>query len=114
LIETAVPCARIHPSRPCPGSPLRRRTRPSSALDAYYAVGLSVIALPLTYWPILEAAGDRGIMGEHANGPLATTLGWAYFAPICVLTVAAPVLLIVTNGRRGLTTSSNPRVGSRR
>jgi manganese transport protein len=66
-----------------------------------YAVVLSVIALPLTYWPILKAAGDRHLMGDYANGPMATLLGWTYFAVICVLTVAAPVLLIVTNGGGG-------------
>jgi Mn2+/Fe2+ NRAMP family transporter len=66
-----------------------------------YAVVLSVIALPLTYWPILKAAGDRDIMGEHANGPVTTVLGWTYFALICVLTVAAPALLVITNGGGG-------------
>ena len=40
-------------------------------------------------------------MGEHANGVLARTLGWGYFGVICVLTVAAPVLLIATNGGGG-------------
>jgi Mn2+/Fe2+ NRAMP family transporter len=66
-----------------------------------YAVVLSVIALPLTYLPILLVAGDREIMGEHTNGWLARTLGWSYFALICVLTVAAPILLIATNGGGG-------------
>jgi Mn2+/Fe2+ NRAMP family transporter len=66
-----------------------------------YAVVLSVLALPLTYLPILLVAGDRSVMGRHANGVLARTLGWAYFALICVLAVAAPVLLIATNGGGG-------------
>jgi manganese transport protein len=66
-----------------------------------YAVVLSVVALPLTYLPVLLAARDRSIMGDHANGRVATTLGWAYFALICVMTVAAPVLLIATNGGGG-------------
>jgi Mn2+/Fe2+ NRAMP family transporter len=66
-----------------------------------YAVVLSVIALPLTFLPVLLAAGDRDLMGEHANGPLATVLGWAYFGLICVLTVTAPVLLLATNGGGG-------------
>ena len=66
-----------------------------------YAVVLSVVALPLTYLPILLVADDRAVMGEHANGPLARVLGWAYFALICVLTVAAPILLIATNGGGG-------------
>jgi Mn2+/Fe2+ NRAMP family transporter len=66
-----------------------------------YAVVLSVVALPLTYLPILLVAGDRGVMGEHVNGWLAKGLGWAYFAVICVLTVAAPILLLATNGGGG-------------
>jgi Mn2+/Fe2+ NRAMP family transporter len=66
-----------------------------------YAVVLSVIALPLTYLPILLVAANREVMGEHANGVVANGLGWLYFGVICVLTVAAPVLLIVTNGGGG-------------
>jgi len=66
-----------------------------------YAVVLSVVALPLTYLPILLAARDPELMGSHTNGLLANTLGWAYFALICVLTVAAPILLVVTNGGGG-------------
>jgi len=66
-----------------------------------YAVVLSVIALPLTYLPIMLVANDREVMGEHANGWLARILGWAYFGLICVLTVAAPILLIATNGGGG-------------
>jgi Mn2+/Fe2+ NRAMP family transporter len=66
-----------------------------------YAVVLSVMALPLTYFPILLVAGNAQVMGEHANGRLATVLGWLYFALICVMTVAAPVLLIATNGGGG-------------
>jgi Mn2+/Fe2+ NRAMP family transporter len=66
-----------------------------------YAVVLSVIALPLTYLPILLVAGDREIMGEHANGRFARMVGWAYFGLICVLTVSAPILLIATNGGGG-------------
>jgi manganese transport protein len=66
-----------------------------------YAVVLSVVALPLTYLPVLLVAGDREIMGEHVNGLLARVVGWAYFGLICVLTVAAPILLFATNGGGG-------------
>jgi Mn2+/Fe2+ NRAMP family transporter len=66
-----------------------------------YAVLLSVIALPLTYLPILLVAGNRDVMGEHANGLFARVLGWSYFGLICVLTIAAPVLLFATNGGGG-------------
>jgi manganese transport protein len=63
-----------------------------------YAVIFSIPVLPLTYLPILLVGNDRAVMGTHVNGPVARTLGWAYFALICVLAVAAPVLFVVTNG----------------
>jgi Mn2+/Fe2+ NRAMP family transporter len=66
-----------------------------------YAVVLSVIALPLTYLPILLVARDRELMGDHVNGIVANALGWFYFALICVLTVAAPVLLFATDAGGG-------------
>lgn len=66
-----------------------------------YSVVLSVIVLPLTYYPILRAAGDRELLGEHASGPVIRAVGWAYFVLICVLAVAAPILLLATNGGGG-------------
>jgi Mn2+/Fe2+ NRAMP family transporter len=66
-----------------------------------YSVVLAVVALPLTYFPILMIAGDRSFMGEHANGRISTTLGWIYFAVIIVLAIAAIPLLLITNGGGG-------------
>jgi manganese transport protein len=66
-----------------------------------YAVVLSVIALPLAYLPSLLVARDHELMGDHANGVIANLFGWFYFALICVLTVAAPVLLVATNAGGG-------------
>lgn len=66
-----------------------------------YAVVLSVVALPLTFLPVLLVGGDRDVMGEHANGVVSRVLGWGYFGLICVITVAAPILLLVTNGGEG-------------
>jgi Mn2+/Fe2+ NRAMP family transporter len=66
-----------------------------------YAVVFSVVALPLTYLPILLIAGDRSFMGQHANGRFAAALGWAYFAVIVVLAFAAVPLLLATNGGGG-------------
>jgi manganese transport protein len=63
-----------------------------------YAVIFSIPVLPLTYLPILLVGNDRAVMGKYVNGPLARTLGWAYFALICLLALAAPVLFIATNG----------------
>jgi manganese transport protein len=63
-----------------------------------YAVIFSIPVLPLTYLPILLVGNDRNVMGEYVNGPLARVLGWFYFALICVLAIAAPVLFMWTNG----------------
>jgi manganese transport protein len=66
-----------------------------------YSVVFSVVALPLTYLPVLLIAGDRSFMGEFANGRLATALGWVYFAVIVVLALAAIPLLLATNAGGG-------------
>jgi manganese transport protein len=66
-----------------------------------YAVVFAVVALPLTYLPILLIAGDPAFMGKHANGRISATLGWLYFAVIIVLALAAIPLLIATNGGGG-------------
>jgi Mn2+/Fe2+ NRAMP family transporter len=60
-------------------------------------VGANGVLRPLTYLRILLVGNDRTVMGKHANGPLARALGWSYFKLICVLSVAAPVTLVVTN-----------------
>jgi len=66
-----------------------------------YSVVFAVVALPMTYLPVLMIAGDRSFMGEHVNGAIARTLGWAYFALIVVLAIAAVPLLLATNGGGG-------------
>jgi hypothetical protein len=37
----------------------------------------------------------------RANGPVLRVLRWLYLAVVCVLAVAAPVLLVITNGGGG-------------
>jgi Mn2+/Fe2+ NRAMP family transporter len=66
-----------------------------------YAVVLGVVALPLTYLPIMLMANDPEFMGEHVNGRLARTVGWAYFALLLVIAVTAVPLLLATNGGGG-------------
>jgi manganese transport protein len=66
-----------------------------------YSVVLAVVALPMTYLPILMVAGDRSFMGEHANGRISTLLGWTYFGVIVVLAIVAVPLLLATNGGGG-------------
>jgi len=63
-----------------------------------YAVILSVVALPMTYLPVLLIARDRTFMKEHTNGKLADTLGWLYFAIILVVSIAAIPLMLITDG----------------
>ena len=66
-----------------------------------YSVIFSVVALPLTYLPILLIANDADYMGEHRNGRLANALGWIYFGIIIVIAVAAIPLMLITNGGTG-------------
>jgi Mn2+/Fe2+ NRAMP family transporter len=66
-----------------------------------YAVIFSVVALPLTYLPILLVANDRAYMGSKVNGKLANFLGGLYFVLILVIAVAAIPLLLLTNGGQG-------------
>jgi manganese transport protein len=63
-----------------------------------YAVILSVVALPMTYLPVLLIARDRTFMAEHANGVLANALGWLYFAIILLVSLAAIPLMLITDG----------------
>ena len=66
-----------------------------------YAVIFSVLALPLTYLPILLVANDRAYMGNHANGLIANILGIGYFVVILVVALSAIPLLIITNVGQG-------------
>jgi manganese transport protein len=62
-----------------------------------YAVIFSVVALPLTYIPILLVANDEAYMGRHRNGRLANGLGIVYLAVIMVVALSAIPLMILTN-----------------
>jgi manganese transport protein len=66
-----------------------------------YAVVSSVVALPLTYLPILLVARDPTFMGEHVNGRVASAIAWIYLVLIVVVAVAAVPLLIATNSGGG-------------
>jgi manganese transport protein len=66
-----------------------------------YSVIFSVVALPLTYLPILLVANDRTYMGDHTNGRLANALGCFYFVVIVVIAISAIPLLLLTNGGQG-------------
>ncbi|MEP7060351.1 MAG: divalent metal cation transporter [Actinomycetota bacterium] len=66
-----------------------------------YSVIFSVVALPLTYLPILLVANDYTYMGAHVNGKLANFLGVFYFVVILVIAVAAIPLMLITHGGQG-------------
>ena len=66
-----------------------------------YSIVFSVVILPLTYLPLLIVAGDRRVMGEYANGPIARVLGWFYMGLVTVAALAAIPLLILTHGGQG-------------
>jgi manganese transport protein len=66
-----------------------------------YSVIFSVVALPLTYLPILLVANDHAYIGANVNGKLANFLGGLYFVIILVIAVAAIPLMLLTNGGQG-------------
>jgi Mn2+/Fe2+ NRAMP family transporter len=65
---------------------------------AEYAIVTSIVVLPLSFLPLLLVSRDRTFMREHANGWLANTLGWGYYALIVVAALAAIPLYLVTSG----------------
>jgi len=66
-----------------------------------FAILFSILVLPLTYLPLLLLAGDKTYMREHANGPLARSLGWFYFAVITAAALGALPLFCLTSGGQG-------------
>lgn len=66
-----------------------------------YAVIFSVVALPLTYIPILLVANDRSYMGRFVNGKLANAFGLFYLLVILVVSVTAIPLMVITNQGQG-------------
>jgi manganese transport protein len=65
------------------------------------SVIFSVVALPLTYLPILLVANDRAYMGRYANGKLANAVGGFYLLVILVIALAALPLMVLTNMGQG-------------
>jgi Mn2+/Fe2+ NRAMP family transporter len=62
-----------------------------------YAVIFSVVALPLTYVPILLVANDPTYMGRYRNGRLTNLLGLVYLGVIMIVALSAVPLMILTN-----------------
>ena len=66
-----------------------------------YSIVFSVVILPLTYLPMMLISRDPDVMGHHANGWLANTLGWGYLAIVSMAAIAAIPLLVLTHGGQG-------------
>jgi manganese transport protein len=66
-----------------------------------YSVIFSVVALPLTYLPILLVANDRAYMGRHVNGRVANLFGLVYLVIIVVVALTAIPLMLLTNQGQG-------------
>jgi len=64
---------------------------------AEYAVILSVVVMPLTYYPILRAARNKVLMGQYVNGRLANVMGITFMVVISIVAVAAIPLMLITN-----------------
>jgi len=65
------------------------------------SVIFSVVALPLTYIPILLVANDRSYMHGHQNGVLANVFGIFYLLVVLAIAVAAVPLLLLSNMGQG-------------
>ena len=66
-----------------------------------FSVIFSVVALPLTYLPILLVANDRAYMGRYVNGRLANVFGIGYLVVILLVAVAAIPLMFLSNMGQG-------------
>jgi len=66
-----------------------------------YSVIFSVVALPLTYIPILLVANDRSYMGRYVNGKVANAFGLLYLVIIGVVALSAIPLMIITHQGQG-------------
>jgi Mn2+/Fe2+ NRAMP family transporter len=62
-----------------------------------FAVIFSVVALPLTYLPILLVANDKAYMREYVNGRLANVVGILYLVIIMIVALTAIPLMLLTN-----------------
>ena len=66
-----------------------------------YAVIFSVVALPLTYIPLLLVANDKAYMGQYSNGRLANAFGLFYLVVIMVVALSAIPLMVLTHQGQG-------------
>lgn len=64
------------------------------------SIVFGMVVMPLTYYPILRAAADTGIMGSHANNPSVTILGIIFLLLITLSAIVAILLMVLTHSGR--------------
>ena len=72
-----------------------------SGFDPLKLVNISVVfgmvVMPLTYYPIMRIAMDRGVMNRHVNSGPDTAVGTLFLILITLAAIAAIPLMILTN-----------------
>jgi Mn2+/Fe2+ NRAMP family transporter len=53
--------------------------------------------MPLTYYPILQVAADKNVMGKHVNSRSDTIVGIVFLLLITAAAIAAIPLMILTH-----------------
>jgi manganese transport protein len=66
-----------------------------------FSVVFAIVVLPFTYYPILRMAGNRELMGKHANSLVIEVLGWLYLVLIVVVALGAVPLMVITHMGEG-------------
>jgi manganese transport protein len=62
-----------------------------------YSIVLGMVMMPLTYYPILMAAGDPQRMGKHATKGWQHVFGWVFLGLIGIAALLAIPLMILTH-----------------
>lgn len=69
--------------------------RPLQLVNVSIIFGM--VIMPLTYYPILRVAADKGVMGKHVNSKFDTVVGIVFLFLITAAALAAIPLMIVTH-----------------
>jgi len=62
-----------------------------------FSIIFGMVIMPFTYYPILTAARDPALMGEHVTGKVQDTLAWIFLGIIVIAALAAIPLMIATH-----------------
>jgi manganese transport protein len=72
--------------------------RPLQLVNISIIFGMAI--MPLTYYPILRAAADKKLMGQHVNTRGVTAVGMFFLLVIVIAAIAAFPLMILTHSGR--------------